>query len=924
MAALPATISASSRFLYSSSLPHDGAAPKRRISASHRHSLSQCRSLFLPKPFPLSRLNTFSQWGRKKSLNICVQASVADISVEKSTNNIPLPEGDIWAVHKFGGTCVGTSQRIKNVSDIVISDDSERKLVVVSAMSKVTDMMYDLINKAQSRDGSYISALDTILEKHQSTAVDLLDGDDLATFLSQLHHDISNLKAMLRAIFIAGHVTESFSDFVVGHGELWSAQMLSYVVRKNGLDCIWMDTRDVLIVNPTSSNQVDPDFLESERRLHKWLSQNPSKIIIATGFIASTPQNIPTTLKRDGSDFSAAIMGALFRACQVTIWTDVDGVYSADPQKVKEAVILRTLSYQEAWEMSYFGANVLHPRTIIPVMRYDIPIVIRNIFNLYVPGTTICGHASVIKDGQRLDSPVKGFATIDNLALVNVEGTGMAGVPGTASAIFGAVKDVGANVIMISQASSEHSVCFAVPEKEVKAVAEALQSRFCQALDAGRLSQVAVIPNCSILAAVGQKMASTSGVSATFFNALAKANINICAIAQGCSEYNITVVVKREDCIKALRAVHSRFYLSRTTIAMGIVGPGLIGATLLDQLRDQAAALKEEFNIDLHVMGITGSRTMLLSEVGIDLSRWRELLEQQGQVADLEKFTQHVHGNHFIPNTVLVDCTADSNVASCYHDWLRKGINVITPNKKANTGPLDKYLKLRALQRQSYTHYFYEATVGAGLPIISTLRGLLETGDRILRIEGIFSGTLSYIFNNFSGTRAFSEVVAEAKEAGYTEPDPRDDLSGTDVARKVIILARESGLKLELSDIPVQSLVPKPLRATSSAEDFMKQLPQFDKDLATERQDAEESGEVLRYVGVVDAINQKGLVELQRYGKSHPFAQLSGSDNIIAFTTTRYKEQPLIVRGPGAGAQVTAGGVFSDILRLASYLGAPS
>ncbi|XVF20433.1 hypothetical protein REPUB_Repub12eG0000300 [Reevesia pubescens] len=361
---------------------------------------------------------------------------------------------------------------------------------------------------------------------------------------------------------------------------------------------------------------------------------------------------------------------------------------------VSEAVILRILSYQEAWEMSYFGANVLHPRTIIPVMQYDIPIVIRNIFNLSAPGTMICRPATEDKDGQRLESSVKGFAMIDNLALVNVEGTGMAGVPGTASAIFGAVKDVGANVIMISQASSEHSVCFAVPEKEVKAVAEALQSRFRQALDAGRLSQIAVIPNCSILAAVGQKMASTPGVSATLFNALAKANINIRAIAQGCSEYNITVVVKREDCIRALRAVHSRFYLSRTTIAMGIIGPGLIGRTLLDQLRDQAAILKEDFNIDLRVMGITGSRAMLLSEVGIDLSRWRELLKLKGQVADLEKFTQHVHENHFIPNTVLVDCTAESNVASCYRDWLRKGIHVITPNKKANSGPLDKLLPL--------------------------------------------------------------------------------------------------------------------------------------------------------------------------------------------------------------------------------------
>ncbi|KAB1210963.1 Bifunctional aspartokinase/homoserine dehydrogenase, chloroplastic [Morella rubra] len=914
MASLSAAISHSPN-----SLAHD-TKPRKNYQ-------SQCRSLRLPRRSPLFRMGFVSRWGSRETTNARIFTSVTDVLLDESAEKVQLPKGDTWSVHKFGGTCVGSSERIKSVADIILSDDSERKLAVVSAMSKVTDMMYDLIEKAQSRDDSYVAALDAVLEKHRSTALDLLDGDDLGSFLSHLHDDISNLKAMLRAIYIAGHATESFTDFVVGHGELWSAQMLSSLVRKNGMDCKWMDTREVLIVNPVSSNQVDPDYLESGKRLKKWYSQNPSKIIIATGFIASTPQNIPTTLKRDGSDFSAAIMGALFKARQVTIWTDVNGVYSADPRKVSEAVILKTLSYQEAWEMSYFGANVLHPRTIIPVMQYSIPIIIRNIFDLSASGTKICHPLVSDKEhGQSVESLVKGFATIDNLALVNVEGTGMAGVPGTAHAIFGAVKDVGANVIMISQASSEHSVCFAVPEKEVVAVAKALTSRFQQALDAGRLSKViAVIPNCSILAAVGQKMASTPGVSATLFNALAKANINIRAIAQGCSEYNITVVLKREDCIRALRAVHSRFYLSRTTIAMGIIGPGLIGSTLLEQLRDQAAVLKEEFNIDLRVMGITGSRTMLLSDMGIELSRWRELQKEKGEAADLEKFVQHVHGNHFIPNTVLVDCTADSVVASHYYDWLRKGIHVITPNKKANSGPLDQYLELRALQRQSYTHYFYEATVGAGLPIISTLRGLLETGDKISKIEGVFSGTLSYIFNSFIGKRAFSEVVAEAKQAGYTEPDPRDDLSGTDVARKVIILARESGLKLELSDIPVENLVPEPLRASASAEEFMRQLPQFDQDMTKKLKDAEDAGEVLRFVGVVDLVKQKGVVQLRTYKKDHPFAHLSGSDNIIAFTTRRYGEkQPLIVRGPGAGAQVTAGGIFSDILRLASYLGAPS
>ncbi|CAL5203640.1 unnamed protein product [Lathyrus oleraceus] len=859
-------------------------------------------------------------WGRNSPTFKIHSSLTVDVAVEEKK----LPKGETWSVHKFGGTCVGSSARINNVADVIINDDSERKLVVVSAMSKVTDMMYDLIHKAQSQDKSYISALDAVEEKHTLTALELFDGDDLTTFLANLHQDIRNLKAMLQAMDIAGHATESFTDLVVGHGELWSAQILSYAIKKKGIDCKWMDTREVLIVNPTSADQVDPDYLESERRLNKWYSRNPSKVIIATGFIASTHQNIPTTLKRDGSDFSAAIMGALFRARQVTIWTDVDGVYSADPRKVSDAVILKTLSYREASEMSYFGANVLHPRTISPVIRYGIPVIIRNIFNTSAPGTKVC-HPSTTEneDKKILINYVKGFTTIDNLALVNVEGTGMAGVPGTASTIFRAVKEVGANVIMISQASSEHSICFAVPEKEVKAVAEALQSMFQNALYAGRLSQVAVIPNCSILAAVGQKMASTPGVSATLFNALAKANINILAIAQGCSEYNVSVVLKREDSIKALRAVHSRFYNSNTTIAMGIIGPGLIGSTLIDQLRDQAATLKEESNIDLRVMGIMGSKSMLLDDSGIDLVKWSEIREEKGEVTDLEKFVQHVHGNHFIPNTVLVDCTADSGVASHYNDWLRKGIHVITPNKKANSGPLNEYLRLRVLQRQSYTHYFYEATVGAGLPIISTLRGLLETGDKILQIEGIFSGTLSYIFNNFKDGRVFSEVVAEAKEAGYTEPDPRDDLSGTDVARKVIILARESGLKLELSDVPVENLVPEQL-ASASVQDFLQNLPKFDKEISKRQEEADTAGEVLRYVGVVDVANEKGSVELRRYKKDHPFAQLSGSDNIIAFTTRRYRDQPLIVRGPGAGAQVTAGGVFSDILRLASYLGAPS
>nr|CAB3480738.1 unnamed protein product [Digitaria exilis] len=770
----------------------------------------------------------------------------AAVSVEQAEATADLPKGDMWSVHKFGGTCMGTSQRIQNVADIVLRDPSERKLVVVSAMSKVTDMMYNLVNKAQSRDDSYITALDEVFEKHMRTAKDLLAGDDLARVLSQLHADIT------------GHATESFSDFVVGHGEL-----------------CWMDTREVLVVNPSGSNQVDPDYLESEKRLEKWFARRPVETIIATGFIASTPDNIPTTLKRDGSDFSAAIIGSLVKARQVTIWTDVDGVFSADPRKVSEAVILSTLSYQEAWEMSYFGANVLHPRTIIPVMKYNIPIVIRNIFNTSAPGTMICQQP--VNENGDLDACVKAFATIDKLALVNVEGTGMAGVPGTASAIFGAVKDVGANVIMISQASSEHSVCFAVPEKEVASVSAALHARFREALAAGRLSKVEVIHNCSILAAVGLRMASTPGVSATLFDALAKANINVRAIAQGCSEYNITVVLKQEDCVRALRAAHSRFFLSKTTLAVGIVGPGLIGRTLLNQLKDQ---------------------------------RILDFFARRRSSADC-----------FLICTEDVEAPSAAAAAGLF----RRRRRLLLPSPRPPCAAAAVPPPPRAPS----------AAAGHSLPpsldVASAVRpSPPPSGRRLLRRSSpppsgrLPYGTLSYIFNNFEGARTFSDVVAEAKEAGYTEPDPRDDLSGTDVARKVIILARESGLRLELSDIPVRSLVPEALRSCTSADEYLQKLPSFDQDWARERNDAEAAGEVLRYVGVVDVVNKKGQVELRRYKRDHPFAQLSGSDNIIAFTTSRYKEQPLIVRGPGAGAEVTAGGVFSDILRLASYLGAPS
>lgn len=843
-------------------------------------------------------------------------------------------------VHKFGGTCVANAERIENIAKYLVADaaadsksGSTAKVAVVSAMGshptspvKVTDLLINMVNKAARQDEAFLADLAALEEKHVGTARQLLgEGAECDDFTSRLSNDISNLKAMLKAISIAGMSTESFEEFVVGHGELWCAQLTAAKCRQLGANAAFMDARDVLVVTPTSDgNSVDVDYEESNRKLDSWVaSKGVCSVIVATGFIARNHAGQATTLKRNGSDYSATIVGALFQAGDITIWTDVDGVYSADPRKVVEAVCLERLSYHEAWELSYFGANVLHPRTTLPAMKYGIPVTIRNFFNLNAPGTVIAEEEALL-DGSDITSGVKGFATIENVSLINVEGTGMVGVPGTAATIFSTMRDANINVIMISQASSEHSVCFAVKGADSMKAVASLRKRFSEAIAASRISAVEAIDNCCILAAVGQQMASRRGVSATMFAALAKANINIRAIAQGCSEYNITTLIDQKDAVRALRAVHGRFYMKALPIGVGLVGPGLIGGTFLQQIHDQVDKLQNEYQLDIRVLGIASSKKMLLSDVPMDLSNWKEEFEKGAVPLDLERFADHLSSN-YVPNTVIVDATASDDPPAHYLDWMKRGIHVITPNKKLNSGVLERYRQLKTHQRTSYIHFFYEATVGAGLPVIATLQHLIGSGDKVERIEGIFSGTLSYIFNTYgTDDRSFSQVVTAAKEAGYTEPDPRDDLAGADVARKVTILARECGLPVEFDDVPVHSLVPDGLRGCATAEEFMNGLPKYDNEMQKMLSEAEAAGECLRYVGVVDVKQKKGSVELRRYPKDHAFAQLNGSDNIIAFTTQRYSHQPLIIRGPGAGAEVTAGGVFSDLLRLAAYLGAPS
>ncbi|MDA8348045.1 MAG: ACT domain-containing protein, partial [Pseudomonadota bacterium] len=498
-------------------------------------------------------------------------------------------------------------------------------------------------------------------------------------------------------------------------------------------------------------------------------------------------------------------------------------------------------------------------------------------------------------------------------------GAGMIGVPGTAHRLFGALREEGISVILISQGSSEHSICCAIPQNEGERAAAVVRRAFERELLEGQIQSVAIDPDLAILAIVGDGMAGTPGVAAKVFSALGTSGVNVRAIAQGASERNISVVVEGRSATRALRAAHAGLYLSPHTLSVGIIGPGTVGEVLLEQIASQSERLREQFKIDLRVRGILGSKRMVLGDTGIALGTWREQYEHSTVPADLERFLEHVRVD-YLPHTVLIDCTASGDVAVRYPDWLRAGVHVITPNKKANSADMAFYRALQEARRAGAAHYLYEATVGAGLPVVHTLRDLRETGDEIASIEGIFSGTLAYLFNIYDGRTPFSDIVRDARQRGYTEPDPRDDLSGMDVARKLIILGREMGLELELSDVRVESLVPAGLER-GSIEEFMTRLPRSDASMRERFEAARDKGRVLRYVGRLGADGQAS-VGLAEFDADHAFANIALTDNVVRFATRRYCDNPLIVQGPGAGPEVTAGGVFADLLRLSAYLGA--
>jgi aspartokinase/homoserine dehydrogenase 1 len=819
-----------------------------------------------------------------------------------------------WVVHKFGGSSVADADCFSRVAAILESAPAARLGVVLSACRGVTDALLRLVALAERQDEAFREELAQLRARHAAIATDLLSPNAAQLYLAGFDRDCHDLLGILHSVKLTRAAARNVSDLIAGYGEIWSTRLFQSFFQERGRrpgPVQWLDARRVVVAE---WGPLGPgiQWAESRARLEALVPADFSGTLIITGFIASDGRGVQTTLGRNGSDFSASIFGALLEASEIHIWTDVDGVLSADPRRVPDATVIDSLSYSEAMELAYFGAKVIHPQTMAPAVKDGIPIWIRNTFAPEKAGTLICARPTSAL-------PVKGITSIERVALINLEGTGMIGVPGTAHRLFGALREEGISVILISQGSSEHSICCAIPEEQAERAASLVRRAFDRELTEGQIQSVEVDPELAILAVVGDGMAGTPGVAAKVFAALGTAGVNVRAIAQGASERNISAVVEGRSVTRALRAVHAGLYLSPSTISIGVIGPGTVGRVLLDQLASQSERLREQSRLDLRVRGVLGSRRMLLAEPGVTLAGWRAAYEGSGTAADLRRFVEHVRVD-YLPHTVLIDCTASAAIAARYADWLAAGIHIVTPNKKANSADLAYYRRLHEARRAGAAHYLYEATVGAGLPVVHTLRDLRETGDEITRIDGIFSGTLAYLFNVYDGRASFSQIVQEARARGFTEPDPRDDLSGQDVARKLIILGREMGLELELEDVRVESLVPAEL-AGGSREEFMEQLPRYDGAMAERLAAARERGKVLRYTGTLTAAGEAtvGLTELDA---QHPFANIALTDNVVRFATRRYCDNPLIVQGPGAGPEVTAGGVFADLLRLAAYLGA--
>jgi aspartokinase/homoserine dehydrogenase 1 len=810
-------------------------------------------------------------------------------------------------VMKFGGSSIGTPEKANGVINIIkdVTSSNTNVAVVLSAFGNSTDQLIEMSRMAGSGNTRYIELLQSFSEKH-SQYISVLIKQNQSSIQQCVNQSFEELKDILHGIFLLKELSARTLDVVMSFGERLSCYIVSESLKESVDNVHYLDARNV-IKTDENFGAARVNFKLSNQNLNEYFESHPDLTII-TGFLGFTKNSETTTLGRGGSDYTASIVAAALNAEEIEIWTDVDGVMTADPRKVAKAFSIERLTYEEAMEMSHFGANVIHPPTMQPALNENIPIKIRNTFNKEFAGTIISDN---ITPGSYL---VKSVTSIPEVALFRVQGSGMFGVTGTAMRVFGTLAKAGINIILITQASSEHSICFAIAPNDTGRAKKIIEEEFSLEIETKQIDPPMVETNLAVIAVVGENMRKTPGISGRLFQALGNNGINVIAIAQGSSELNISVVVPKQDEIKALNAIHDSFFLSETrSLNLFIVGTGLVGSTLLKQLNDHYQFLKNERQIEIKLVALTNTRKNVFNEDGILIEDWGKCLDDSEGDTNLNSFINNMIAQN-LPNSVFIDCTSSDKIIEFYKKIIDASISIVTANKKANSGSFDLYSKLRRAASRSGARWLYETNVGAGLPVISTLNDLRGSGDKILKIEAILSGTLSYIFNSFGKEKSFSEVVYRAMKTGYTEPDPRDDLNGVDVARKLLILGREIGMSLELSDIKVENLVPENCRSIPTIERFFEEFEKANPDFEKHRVDAEREGKVLRYIAILE--NGDARITLQAVGSEHPFYNLSGSDNIISFTTDRYHDRPLVIKGPGAGAEVTAAGLFADIIRI--------
>lgn len=809
---------------------------------------------------------------------------------------------------KFGGSSVATPERIKSIIEIIKPRMQEDVALVFSAFSGVTDQLIQLSQLAVAGDSAYLQKLESLEKRHLDAVRELTHVSTQSTILAQVKIQMNQLEDVLHGVYLVRERTSRTLDYIMSFGERLSAYIISEAFKDAGLHTEYLDARNVIRTDNQFGN-AKVNF-EITNKLIQDHFKHHTEVQVITGFIATSESGETTTLGRSGSDYTAAIFAGALQASALEIWTDVDGIMTADPRLVKKAFTVPQISYEEAMELSHFGAKVIFPATMQPAMAHRIPIWVKNTFNPSATGTLI----SATSVNGKL---IKGISSMNNISLLNVQGSGLLGVVGVSMRLFSTLAREKVNVILISQASSEHSICIAI-ESEVAVKAKvAIDKEFNYEIRDELIDEVKVESGLSIIAVVGDGMKHHPGTSGRMFSALGKNGVNVVAIAQGSSERNISTVIQQVDISKALNALHDSFFLSdKKTANVFLVGTGLIGSTLVQQVSEQFQKLSDHNRLEVNLVGIANSKKMLFAEDGLSLESCVSQMKSEGEVMNLKEYINKMTSLN-LPSSVFVDCTSSEEVCSYYEEVLNSNISIVTPNKRANAGSFVNYLKLKNLAQQKGVRFLYETNVGAGLPVINTLNDLLLSGDNVIRIEAVLSGTLNFIFSSYTQGKIFSEVVAEAKAKGYTEPDPRDDLSGTDVARKILILAREVGISLELSDIEIENLVPEDCRAEMGVSTFLTKLKAHDTYFENLLRTVENKGERLRYQAILE--NGKASVKLGTVCSSHPFYSLAGSDNIILLTTERYHERPMVIRGPGAGAAVTAAGVFADIIRIGNY-----